>query len=83
MTASRPCRSTSAICPSTWCAASSPRSSNAVLVTGRLPDVDSSQILPVVEKIDRALDGVRKQYPRFHASRSPACRRLPRATARA
>ncbi len=35
---------------------------NAVLVTGRLPDVDSSRILPVVEKIDRALDGLRKQY---------------------
>ena len=30
---------------------------DAVLVTGRLPDVDSSRILPVVEKIDRALDG--------------------------
>ncbi len=28
----------------------------AVLVTGRLPDVDSSHILPVVEKIDRSLD---------------------------
>jgi len=35
---------------------------NAVLVTGRLPDIDSSRILPVVEKIDHALDGVRKEY---------------------
>jgi uncharacterized protein len=34
----------------------------AVLVTGRLPDIDSSQILPVVEKLDRALDAVRKEY---------------------
>ena len=41
---------------------------DAVLVTGRLPDVDSSQILPVVEKIDRALDEVRKQYPEFRVS---------------
>jgi predicted RND superfamily exporter protein len=35
---------------------------NSVLVTGRLPDVDSSQILPVVEKVDHALDGLRKEY---------------------
>ncbi len=40
----------------------------AVLVTGRLPDVDSSQILPVVEKIDRALDVVRKDYPGLEMS---------------
>ena len=56
---------------------------NAVLVTGRLPDVDSSRILPVVEKIDRALDDLRKQYPDVSRSRSPACRRSPPATARA
>jgi predicted RND superfamily exporter protein len=41
---------------------------NAVLVTGRLPDVDSSQILPVVEKVDRALDGLRKEHPEFTVS---------------
>ena len=41
---------------------------NAVLVTGRLPDVDSSRILPVVEKIDRALDQVRAQHPQFRLS---------------
>src|SRR4029079_7593818 len=41
---------------------------NAVLVTGRLPDIDSSKILPVVEKIDRALDGLRKQYPEYTIS---------------
>ncbi len=40
----------------------------AVLVTGRLPDVDSSRILPVVERIDRALDGLRKEYPEFRIS---------------
>ena len=41
---------------------------NAVLVTGRLPDIDSSRILPVVEKIDHALDGLRKEYPQFTIS---------------
>jgi len=41
---------------------------NAVLVTGRLPDVDSSRILPVVEKIDRSLDPIRKAYPNFRIS---------------
>ncbi|MGE0853456.1 MAG: RND family transporter [Hyphomicrobiaceae bacterium] len=41
---------------------------DAVLVTGRLPDIDSSRILPVVERIDRALDDLRKQYPEFRIS---------------
>jgi hypothetical protein len=41
---------------------------NAVLVTGRLPDIDSSQVLPVVEKIDRSLDPIRKDYPAFRIS---------------
>jgi predicted RND superfamily exporter protein len=41
---------------------------NAVLVTGRLPDVDSSQILPVVEKVDRALDGLRAAHPDYRIS---------------
>ena len=40
----------------------------SVLVTGRLPDVDASEILPVVEKIDRALDQVRKAYPGYEIS---------------
>jgi predicted RND superfamily exporter protein len=43
-------------------------SGDAVLVTGRLPDVDSSQILPVVQKIDRALDAVRRANPGFEIS---------------
>ena len=38
---------------------------NAVLVTGRLPDVDASEILPVVERIDKALEPVRKAHPGF------------------
>jgi len=40
----------------------------AVLVTARLPDVDASEILPVVEKIDRALDEVRKRHPGYEIS---------------
>jgi predicted RND superfamily exporter protein len=40
----------------------------SVLVTGRLPDVDSSHILPVVEKIDRSLDPVRAANPGFEIS---------------
>jgi predicted RND superfamily exporter protein len=41
---------------------------NSVLVTGRLPDVDSSQILPVVKKVDQALEGLRKEHPEFTIS---------------
>lgn len=41
---------------------------NAVLVTGRLPDVDSSEILPLVEKLDHALDPLRKANPDFEIS---------------
>ena len=37
----------------------------AVLVTGRLPDIDSSQILPVVDRIDAALADLRKSNPGF------------------
>jgi predicted RND superfamily exporter protein len=40
----------------------------SVLVTGRLPDVDASEILPVVEKVDRALDTVRKAHPGYEIS---------------
>ncbi|MCB1509504.1 MAG: MMPL family transporter [Hyphomicrobiaceae bacterium] len=40
----------------------------SVLVTGRLPDVDASKILPLVEKIDRELDPVRKANPGYRIS---------------
>jgi predicted RND superfamily exporter protein len=40
----------------------------AVLVTARLPDIDASEILPVVENIDRALDPVRKAHPGYEIS---------------
>lgn len=38
---------------------------DAVVVSGRVPDLDSSDILPVVEKLDAALDEVRKQHPGY------------------
>ena len=38
---------------------------DAVVVSGRVPDLDSSEILPVVEKLDDALDTVRKEHPGF------------------
>src|SRR6266436_2155236 len=38
---------------------------DAVVVSGRVPDLDSSQILPVVENLDHALDAVRAQHPGY------------------
>src|SRR5437868_1155754 len=38
---------------------------DAVVVSGRVPDLDSSEILPVVEKLDHALDTVRKAHPGY------------------
>jgi predicted RND superfamily exporter protein len=40
----------------------------SVLVTARLPDMDASEILPVVEKIDHALDPVRAAHPGYEIS---------------
>lgn len=40
----------------------------AVLVTARLPDIDASEILPVVEKIDRELNPVRNAHPEYRIS---------------
>ncbi len=41
---------------------------DAVLVTARLPDVDASQILPLVRGLDQALDTVRQTSPGFEIS---------------
>src|ERR1700753_2365221 len=38
---------------------------DAVVVSGRVPDLDSSQILPVVEKLDTALNAVRAKHPGY------------------
>jgi predicted RND superfamily exporter protein len=41
---------------------------DAVVVTGRIPDVDASHLLPVIERLDRALDPVRARHPGFTIS---------------
>ncbi|HEX2172613.1 MAG TPA: MMPL family transporter, partial [Dehalococcoidia bacterium] len=41
---------------------------DAAVVTGRLPDVDASQLLPVVETLDRALDDVRAKHAGYRIS---------------
>jgi predicted RND superfamily exporter protein len=41
---------------------------DAVVVSGRVPDLDSSEILPVVEKLDHALDTVRKAHPGYEVA---------------
>jgi predicted RND superfamily exporter protein len=41
---------------------------SAVLVTARLPDIDASQILPIVQTIDTALEPLRKENPAFEIS---------------
>src|SRR3982075_812242 len=38
---------------------------DAVLVSGRVPDLDSSQILPVVDKLAASLNEVRKKHPGY------------------
>ncbi|MGJ5180665.1 efflux RND transporter permease subunit [Bradyrhizobium oligotrophicum] len=38
---------------------------DAVVVAGRVPDLDSSQLLPVVDKLDSELDAVRKKHPGY------------------
>ena len=41
---------------------------DAVVVSGRIPDVDASQLLPVVENLDKTLDVVRKAHPGYEIS---------------
>jgi uncharacterized protein len=38
---------------------------DAVLVSGRVPDKDSSEILPVVDKLDAALNVIRAKHPGY------------------
>jgi len=38
---------------------------DAVVISGRVPDLDSSRILPVVEKLDAALNAVRAKHPGY------------------
>ncbi|QPF86909.1 MMPL family transporter [Bradyrhizobium genosp. L] len=41
------------------------KAQDAVVVSGRVPDLDSSQLLPVVEKLDHELDKVRAEHPGY------------------
>jgi predicted RND superfamily exporter protein len=38
---------------------------DAVVVTGRIPDIDASQLLPTVTQLDRALNEVRTRHPGY------------------
>ncbi len=38
---------------------------DAVVVAGRVPDLDSSQLLPVVDKLDHELDAIRQKHPGY------------------
>jgi uncharacterized protein len=38
---------------------------DAVLVSGRVPDLDASQLLPVIDGLDKAPDGVRARHPGY------------------
>ncbi|MGP8231539.1 MAG: efflux RND transporter permease subunit [Methylovirgula sp.] len=38
---------------------------DAVIVEGRLPDIDSSRLLPVVNSLDKRLDAVRAEHPGY------------------
>jgi uncharacterized protein len=38
---------------------------DAVIVSGRVPDSDASQLLPIVDRIDKELNAVRAKYPAY------------------
>ncbi|MFQ5627075.1 MAG: RND family transporter, partial [Methyloligellaceae bacterium] len=40
----------------------------AVIVSGRLPDIDASEILPVVDQLDQSLAPIRKAHPNLEFS---------------
>ncbi|WP_088345967.1 MULTISPECIES: MMPL family transporter [Rhodomicrobium] len=41
---------------------------DAAVVTGRIPDIDASDLLPTVNTLDKALDTVREAYPGYQIS---------------
>ncbi|HET7678913.1 MAG TPA: MMPL family transporter [Xanthobacteraceae bacterium] len=41
---------------------------DAVVVSGRIPDIDASQLLPVINQLDRTLDDVRAKHPGYSLS---------------
>jgi len=38
---------------------------DAVVVSGRVPDLDASRLLPIVDRLDKALAGVRAEHPGY------------------
>ncbi|HUL87909.1 MAG TPA: MMPL family transporter [Pseudolabrys sp.] len=38
---------------------------NAVIVSGRVPDSDASQLLPIVDRVDQQLNSIRAKYPGY------------------
>lgn len=38
---------------------------DAVVVSGRIPDIDASELLPIIERLDKALDDVRAKHPGY------------------
>jgi predicted RND superfamily exporter protein len=41
---------------------------DAVVITGRIPDVDASQLLPVIDQLEKALADVRARHPDYSIS---------------
>ena len=41
---------------------------DAVIVSGRVPDSDASQLLPIVDRADQQLNGIRAKYPEYKIS---------------
>jgi predicted RND superfamily exporter protein len=41
---------------------------NAVLISGRIPDADASQLLPIIQSLDKTLGGVRTKHPGYRIS---------------
>jgi predicted RND superfamily exporter protein len=41
---------------------------DAVVVSGRIPDIDASELLPVIQQLDKELEGVRAQHPGYRIS---------------
>jgi predicted RND superfamily exporter protein len=44
------------------------REKDAVVVTGRIPDLDASHLVPVIENLDKALGDVRAKHPGYTIS---------------
>ncbi len=41
---------------------------DAAVVSGRIPDIDASDLLPIIEQLDKALDDVRAKHPGYSIS---------------